>query len=284
MREELKCKDLDRYRATYCGLCRTMRRRCGLAASMTLNFDFTFLALLLAPPEGEELTCRCRCHVPPFFRRCMCVQSSALEQAADESVILAWWQLRDKAEDEGFWRGLPARLSGLLLRRGYRRAARRCPEFDQTTARQLERLHRLEREGCPSLDRPADAFAVLLQAAAPKTGDPARDRAMGQLLYHLGRWIYLVDARDDLEADRRSGSYNPILLRWPDRPCDEALGQTLDRSLDLMRSACALLELGRQEELVNNVLYLGLPLVQRAVFDGSWAQMKKRKIWRNDHE
>jgi len=49
----------------------------------------------------------------------------------------------------------------------------------------------------------------------------------------------------------------------------------------LMRSACALLELGRQEDLVYNVLYFGLPLIQRAVFDGSWKQMKKQKIWRN---
>ena len=64
--------DYDRFRAVYCGLCRTMRRRCGLMAPMLLNFDFVFLALLLAPPEGERIT-RChRCHVPPFRRREMC--------------------------------------------------------------------------------------------------------------------------------------------------------------------------------------------------------------------
>lgn len=280
VREELKGKDMDLYRATYCGLCRTMRRRCGILAPMVLNFDFTFLAVLMAPREGEQLCFSCRCHVPPFRRRCMCVQSAALELAADESVILAYWQLRDKVRDECFLRGLPARIFGVLLWRSYRRAAERQPDFDRTVIRQLEELHRLEEESCPSIDRPADAFALLLQAAAPKTEDTGRDRAMEQLLYHLGRWIYLVDARDDLEEDLRCGSYNPLVLRYGADACDEPLGLTLNHSMNLMRSACVLMDLGRQEELVHNVLFVGLPLIQNAVFNGRWKQMKKQKIWR----
>lgn len=282
LREELKCRDFDLYRATYCGLCRTMRKRCGWMAPMVLNFDFTFLAVLLAPKEGERLTSCHRCQIPPFFRRCMCETSAGLELAADESVILAYWQLRDKVRDTGFWRGLPARVFSLMLRPCYRRAASRQPDFDRVVTQQLALLHRLEEDHCPSMDRAADAFAILLQAAAPKSGDESRDRAMEQLLYHLGRWIYLADARDDLEEDRRSGSYNPVFLRYGADSCDEPLGLTMEHSLNLMRSACALLDLGRQEALVNNVLYLGLPLVQRSVFDGSWKQLKKQKIWRKN--
>lgn len=45
-----------RYRAVYCGLCKTLGERYGKAAQLTLNYDFVFLALLLAPPEGEEKT------------------------------------------------------------------------------------------------------------------------------------------------------------------------------------------------------------------------------------
>ena len=280
VREELKCRDFDLYRATYCGLCRTMRRRCGIMAPMVLNFDFTFLAVMLAPEEGEQLTCRHRCHIWPV-RRCMCRQSPALELAADESVILAYWQLRDKMQDESFLRGLGYRILALLLRPAYRRAAGRQPSFAQTVTRQLSALHELEQEGCPSLDRAADTFAVLLRSAAPSSQDEAKVRAMDQLLYHLGRWIYLIDARDDLEEDCAAGNYNPILLRYGQQPCDEQLALTLDNSLNLMRSACSLLDFGRQTRLIENVMYLGLPLVQRAVFDGSWKQMKKQKIWRN---
>lgn len=281
VREELRCKDFDLYRATYCGLCRTMRQRCGFLAPLVLNFDFTFLALLLAPGQGEQLSGCTRCHLPPFRRTTMCVQSAALELAADESVILAYWKLRDQVRDESFLRGLPVRVFSAMLRPCYRRAAKRRPDFDRGVTAQLETLHHLEEERCSSIDRAADAFAGLLSGAVPQTGQPGRDRAMGQLLYHLGRWIYLIDARDDLEEDEAKGNYNPLRLRYGEHPCDEALELTLDHSLSLMHAACALLELGRQEELVNNVLCLGLPRIQRAVFDGNWKQMKKQKIWRN---
>lgn len=276
---------MDLYRAYYCGLCRAMRNGCGWAAGLVLNYDFTFLAILLAPPQGASVE-RCRhCPIRPFRRVSMCATSSTLEVAADESVILAYHQLCDTVHDEGFFPGLPARVLRMLLRRGYRKAVGRRPEFDRTVRRQLERLHALEQKNCPGLDAPADAFACLLQAAAPKSGDEARDRAAAQLLYHMGRWIYLLDARDDLEQDRKQGNYNPVALRYNGQPDgDEALRATLDRSLDLMRAACALLDLGRQEELVNNVLWLGMPAVCQAVFDGRWSQMKKHRIWRKGYE
>ena len=270
---------MELYRACYCGLCRAMRRRCGFFAGMILNYDFTFLVLLLTPKEGVPVE-RCRrCPTRPFRCVSMCAASPGLETAADESVILAYHQLCDTVRDEGFFRGLPARILRFLLHRGYGKAAACRSDFDRIVTEQLERLRTLEQESCASLDAPADTFATLLQAAAPKTGDSAHDRAMAQLLYHLGRWIYLLDARDDLVRDREQGSYNPILLRFDaDQDVDTPVRATLDRSLDMMRSSCALLELGRQEEIVNNVLWLGLPAVCQAAFDGRWAQIKKQKI------
>lgn len=280
LRGELKCKDFDLYRATYCGLCRTLRRRCGVVAPMILNYDFTFLAVLLAPAAGETVTCKHRCHVVPT-RRCMCEQSPALEQAADASVILAYWQTMDKIRDEKGLARLGAGCVRVLLGGAYSRAVSRLPEFADTVRMQLDTLHRLEQERCPSLDRPADAFATLLVAAASVRENAGEQRAMEQLLYHLGRWIYLIDARDDLEEDRRSGNYNPIALRWGDTPTDAELEATLNRSAALMRSAAALLDFGRQTELVENVLNYGLPAVQKAVLSGQWKQMKKQKIWSN---
>ena len=144
----------------------------------------------------------------------------------------------------------------------------------------LAELSALEREGCPSLDRTADAFARLLQSAAPRDG--ARGRVLSQLLYHLGRWIYLADARDDLEEDRRAGRYNPVAARYGPQGDDRALGLTMDSSLELMGAALQLGEFGCRKALLENIVYLGLPLVQRAVFDGTWKELKKQKIWRND--
>ena len=279
VRPELKCRDFDLYRATYCGLCRCLRRRYGLIAPMLLNFDFTFLALLLWTPEPSFTPCRGRCHANPLVQKPMCPDSPALELAADESMVLAWWKLRDSARDEGLWRGLPARLLGWALYPAYRKAAGRCPEFDRTTRQCLEELDELERENCPSMDRAADTFARILRAAAPREGE--RGRVLEQLLYHLGRWIYLADARDDLEEDAGAGRYNPIAARYGGAVDDGELERTMDHSLELVGAAFQLGEFGCRTPVLENIIYLGLPLVQRAVFDGSWAQIKKQKIWSN---
>lgn len=279
-RPELKCKDYDLYRATYCGLCRCLRRRYGVIAPMFLNFDFTFLALLLWEPEDRFLPCRGRCHGNPLRKMPMCPDSPALEQAADESVILAWWQLRDSVQDEGFWRGLPARGLSWLLGPAYRKAARCRPEYDATVRGCLEELAALEREQCPSLDRTADTFARLLRSAAPSDG--TRGRVLSQLLYHLGRWIYLADARDDLKSDKLAGRYNPLAERYGPDGDDEALRLTMDNSLELMGAALQLGDFGCRKPLLENIVYLGLPLVEKAVLEGSWKEIKKQKIWRND--
>ena len=282
LRDELKCKDLDLYRATYCGLCRTMRQRYGLLAPMFLNFDFTFLALLLALEETRFQPCRGRCHAKPFRKVPMCQQSASLDLAADESIVLTYWKLRDSAKDDGLVGGFPARLLSWLLRPSYRKAVERCPDFDRVVVSSLEELAQLEREECPSIDRTADTFARLLQAAAPVTGDPGKDRPVSLLLYHLGRWIYLVDARDDLEEDRQSGAYNPLLLRFGPVCDDEILGTTMEHSLNMARSAVSVLEMGCRREVIENILYLGLPTVQQAVFQGYWKQIKKQKVWRTN--
>ena len=280
LRSELKCKDFDLYRASYCGLCRCLRRRFGLIAPLLLNFDFTFLTLALWSPEERPSYCRGRCHANPLIKKQMCPDSPALELAADESVILAWWKLRDAVADEGFFQVLPARVACLALKGAYRKAARRRPDFDRTVRGCLGELARLEQENCPSLDRTADTFARLLQAAAPAEGK--QGQVLEQLLYHLGRWIYLADARDDLAEDLSHGRYNPVVARYGSEGDDEALALTMDQSLAQMGAALQLGEFGCRRPLLENIIYLGLPLVQKSVFDGSWAQIKKQKIWRND--
>ncbi len=278
-RPELKCKDFDLYRATYCGLCRCLRRRYGLLAPMFLNFDFTFLTLVLWSAEERFTPCTGRCHANPLRKEPMCPDSPALEQAADESMVLTWWKLRDAVADEPFWKGLPARVLSGLLGPAYRKAAARRPEFAAAVEESLGELNRLEGEQCPSIDRTADTFARLLQAAAP--GEGTEGRVLGQLLYHLGRWIYLIDARDDLAEDRAACRYNPVAARYGPEGDDPALKRTLDHSLELMGAALQLGDFGCRKALLENIIYLGLPLVQRAVFEGSWAEIKKQKIWRN---
>ncbi|MBU5434797.1 DUF5685 family protein [Pseudoflavonifractor sp. MSJ-37] len=270
LRRELKVWEWEHYRAAYCGLCDTIGRQYGLTARMFLNYDFTFLAMLLLPAEERTELYRCRCPARLWCGRKPCTKPApGMDTAAGESVILTYWKLRDGILDGTFPERIGCRCLSRLLRPAYRKAAARWPEFTETVEHCLDELHDLERDGCPSLDRTADTFARLLQAAAPISGGEVRDRSMDQLLYHVGRWIYLIDALDDLEEDRSSGSYNPLLLRFPDGPerHREEIELTLRHSRNLAAGACALLELGDWRGIIENILFLGLPAVERSVSD-----------------
>lgn len=275
-RDELKVREQRDYEALYCGLCQALGRRHGFLARMFLNYDFTFLAMLLDgdKPVMERHPCPARL----WCRKKSCAMAGGADAAADAGTILTYWKLRDTVADGTFWKRMGARLLSLLLRRSYRRAAASRPDFDRSVRENLEQLQALEREGCPSLDRTADTFAKILSAAAPASGDHGRDRALEQLLYHVGRWIYLVDAWDDLEEDRQRGGYNPVSARFPgqEEASQDYLRTTLRHSLNLARSAGALLELGHWQGTVENILYLGLPAVEELVFTGRWKAVNHR--------
>lgn len=277
---ELRVRELEDYKAVYCGLCRTMGKRHGFLARFTLNYDFTFLAMSLSYGTAPCQFSQQRCPAHPFRKRKMCRPMPALELAADESLILSYQKLRDDVADHGFFRGLPARLAALFLRRAYRRAASAQPEFALKVTECLDELHVMERERCASMDRPADTFARILQAAAPNTGDDARDRALGQMLYHVGRWIYLIDAWDDLEKDLRSGGYNPISARYGGQPEEHAqeVRTTLLHSRNLAAAAYELAKAERWDGILSNILYLGLPAVEELVFTGRWRKNQKKNI------
>ncbi|WP_312636461.1 DUF5685 family protein [Oscillibacter sp.] len=284
----LPAEEQERFRRAYCGLCHTLRRRCGLPARFILNYDFTFLAILLSGGEEPEIRCE-RCVASPLKKRTCCGAHPALDLAADESVILAYWQARDGVADHGFWKGFKYRAVALALRGGYRKAAAARPEFDRVTREQLGRLAELEREKAPSLDAPADAFAQILAAAADEAEDGSLRRILHQLLYHLGRWVYLTDAADDLKEDALSGNYNPLIYRyglnngaWTPESRD-AFTKTLDHSVRLLATAYELWDFGCWTPILEQTVYTGLFQVGKAVLSGTYRagkppRKKDRKV------
>ena len=174
-------EELERFRRMYCGLCHTLSRRYGQAARFILNYDFTYLAILLSSGE-EGRRSEARCYTSPLKKLVYLEPDAAMELAADESVILAYWQLRDGIADHGLVSGLKYRAGAGLLEHAYRKAAALRPDFDDAVCRQLGILSELEQENDPSMDRAADSFAVLLSHAAGEVTDPVRRRILEQLL------------------------------------------------------------------------------------------------------
>jgi len=284
---ELKVKELDRFRAAYCGLCHSLKRNYGLFARFVLNFDFTFLAILLSHGAEEISDSRRRCIAHPFRRRRCCEGGAPFRRAAGYSLILTRWRLRDAVADSGFLKGLIYRMAALLLGRAYRKAVRDFPDFDAHCRVQLKHLRELEEARSGDLDRVADAFAAILPHAADEVEDEAERRIFAELLYHTGRWIYLIDAYDDLERDRRSGNYNPLVARFKltaegldgeDRAWTET---TLNHSANRIVSAYNLLASGQWDGILENIIYLGFPAVTESVFLGRfrrrWGRWERKE-------
>lgn len=274
LRSRLSEGDWNRYQSVYCGLCHRLRERCGVPARFILNYDFVFLVLLLDDGAGEE-TSRRRCAAHPLEGRPCLAGGQAMDLCADQSVILGYYKLRDGVADEGAWKSLGNRGAARLLRGAYRKAGSARRDFDDHVVACLRELDKLERERSPRLDRVADIFARLLAGCAPPTGREELDRPRQQLLYHLGRWIYLVDAADDLEEDGAKGNYNPISARFGGAPELDYLATTMTHSLTLAQSAFQLLPQSRWAALLENILYLGLPNVQSLVLAGKWQSKGK---------
>ena len=276
--DRLTEEERQTFHAAYCGLCHTLGKRNGAAGRKILSYDLTFLAMLLSEGGG---TCEKRCAVHPIRkRRCAC-GDAAMDVAADMSVILTWWQIQDGIADHGFWSGLKYRAASWMLRRAYRKARLLRPAFDEGTRHHLKALSQLEKEKSSSIDAAADTFAQLLSGAADEVEEPVKRRVLAQMLYHLGRWIYLIDAADDLKKDAAAGSYNPLPMRYQlpgDTLTDTArqeLAQTLDSSIRAMAAAFELWDFGQYDPIIESTVYQGLYAVGTAVLDGTFHQKKK---------
>ena len=273
---ELKVRELERFKACYCGLCHALGRKYGFAARFILSYELVFLSMLLADENESVAIKRKRCVASPLCGKKYCTASKSLDVCAGYSVILTWWKLCDTIADETFLRSTPHRLASLFLRRSYRKAAREFPDFDNVVKEQLQKLADYEAMGLRSLDDAADKFSLILKATGVDGVSEEKKRILGEMLYHLGRWIYIIDAYDDIPKDVRHKRYNPILLRYPsdtDKLSDEDIAHiklTLTHSNNLLCSAFELLPESSWSGIIKNIIYLGMPDTCDNVLQGNF--------------
>lgn len=280
-KDKLSEQELKRYRAAYCGLCRSLKMQYGFHARFLVNYDMTFLYFLLQSQTKPSQRCFCPARV--FCRKECLPDDEIMTYAADMSVLLSYRKLCDAEQDGRFFKKLGARSAKLLYRRAYRKAARKHPETDAVFGRQLSVLQALETEKCASIDRTADAFANMLRSCAGVIAQEEQRRKVQHLLYHVGRYLYLVDALEDLPKDIKSDSYNPLRYRYA--PVGGKLQEndklqfllSVDASIGMAASALELMDGSSDEELLKNIIYYGLPGVLRSVAEGTFRKRGKKQ-------
>ncbi len=274
-RAELRVREYEYYRASYCGLCRSMGKCTGQCSRLSLSYDFAFLANVRMALAGTVPAFRRRrCIAHPLRRRVMMERNDQLDFAADASAILAYEKCRDDVADERGWRKCKARFRCIFLKNAYRRAGKRYPELAAAVRGHLARLSEKEREKRPSVDEVAVIFGDLLAdiVSCGLSGTEARiARSIG---WQTGRFIYIIDAIDDLPEDEKKRRFNPFLLLYggvPDEEQKKSVQDALIACLSDLETAFDLINDTTNPDrsgVLKNILYLGMPDTVRRVLFG----------------
>ena len=275
--------EFDVYSGYYCGICKSIGRRFGQIPRLALSYDSVFLAMLLSSLTGEDVNIEYEhCALHHIKKKPVIKNDDAVDYAADMLLILAYYNFLDDKNDEHRIRGS---LGVGILKSAYGKLEKKYPGICQEVEDNISKLARLEKENSGSLDLTCEAFGNVMRpifsgfqnrsfetesniestdiskknSVEPRLekriNDSMETRILGELGFNIGKWIYLMDALDDLEKDRKSGSYNPLIYRERGT-C--GVDDLLYNYLGQISNAIDLLEIRKNKGIIENVIWNGL--------------------------
>ncbi|MBO5203615.1 MAG: hypothetical protein J6B72_03265 [Clostridia bacterium] len=279
---ELKVREYEAYRGVYCGLCRSMGKCTGQCSRMTLSYDFAFLALLRMCLENTEIKFsprRCLAH--PLKKRSMMERNAVLDYCSRTAAILNYHKIKDDLSDERGFKRLRAVLAYPLVAHARKKALKAGPsELDAKISEGLRSLAELEARALPSVDAPAEIFGNILADIVSFGLEESAHRIARAVGKSVGKWIYIIDALDDLSDDEKKKRYNPFLLLYGGvRPTEEQMALISDALKVELCSAEAALDLMETERaammsILENIMYLGMPNTAKRIIDDNKDQKK----------
>lgn len=261
---ELKVKEHELYKAMYCGLCNAMGEHICNSNRMTLSYDILFLALVRCGISNETIHIEGRrCIAHPLKKRNHAFTPEALKYCARVSAVLTYYNIEDDVRDNKGFAALKNRALMPMAAKYLKKAD--MPELSKIASSLLRELCDIENED-RGADVAAECFGRLLgEFFAYDIKDPHKARLSYEIGFHVGKWIYIADATDDFEKDRKKGNYNPF-LSFEVLPKD-----MIDTTLTLERKAATealdRLEIGNQPlaSIIKNILTLGMDRVQEEI-------------------
>lgn len=270
--KELGDEGLKIFRAYYCGLCKTIGKRCSQSARMGLSYDITFLAIMLSAVNRNTPDIKDRkCLIHPM-RKNPCVENDkATEYAADMGVMLSYLKLIDDWKDNRSIKALAARV---LFAKGAAKTKKRYPDIYKEIKNNLRKLDELEKTKCTEIDETADCFAKIMEClfVPDFIDDKNEKRILAWIGYNIGRWIYIIDAYNDMDDDIKDGSYNTFVCKYPNKSAEEikktireSLNVSLILTLENVSSAYELLTVNKNKEILDNIIYIALKMKQSGI-------------------
>lgn len=251
---ELKMKDFYKYKAYYCGLCSTLKEQHGIWGQMTLTYDMTFLIMLLTSLyESKTSKEQSRCIIHPVKKHDMLI-SKISEYAADMNIALSYHHLMDDWKDEKSVAGF-AGVS--VLKREYKEIYSKYPRQCRVIAKSLKQLHEYEKRQETNLDFVAGCFGRLMAELFVYEKDQWEDE-LRKIGFFLGKFIYLMDAYEDLKKDIKKGNYNPLISKSKNEQYEMECKNMLTMMMAECTSAFERLPCVQDIDILRNILYQGV--------------------------
>jgi len=251
---ELKIKEFDIYKSYYCGLCHTLGERHGLKGRVTLTYDMTFLLMLLSDLyDAKETIKESRCFVHPVAKH-RARQSSVTDYCADMEVLLAYHKCIDDWKDD---KKLSKKAIAASLSGARKRIEAEYPMKAKFIEDKLKELSDLEAAEEVSIDRTAKIFGEIMASIFVYKEDEWKED-LYRVGFYLGKYIYLLDAYEDIEDDIKSGSYNPFKVIYNNEDFENQVLNLLLMMIGECTDAFERLPLVENVEIMRNILYSGV--------------------------
>jgi hypothetical protein len=251
---EMRFREYDEYRMYYCGLCRELKGKYGISGQISLTYDMTFVLMLLdALYEFPVQKDSSRCAVHPV-RRHPIIKSQATGYAADMNLLLAYYKCMDDWTDE---KKADRLLYARLIRSGQKKVEVQYPEKAARIEQCLADLSRLEADRERDLDRVSACTGDMLAEVMAYRQD-MWEESLRKMGFYLGKFIYIMDAYEDVEKDLANGNYNPFSDAYIMSEFEESVRGILVMMMTEVCREFEKLPILRNAQILRNILYSGV--------------------------
>lgn len=257
-------KDYYGYRAFYCGLCKSIGRRCSQLMRINTTYDMTFLNILahgVLDVEPEMKMQKCVLNV--VVKKLTAQDDELTQKIVDIGTILAHYKCVDDIIDD---KSLSKKfVDNAIIKKHYKKAKKLYPELDSYIAQKYLELEQLEKDKCYSIDRIAHPFGEIMVKIGEVVFEDKYDENLSNMLYNIGKWVYLADAIDDVDDDFKEKKYNVFLQGYEYKDKASFLSDKKE-TLDFVLMSCYhticndfdKIQVKKYEGILTNILWYGI--------------------------
>lgn len=214
----------------------------------------TFLAIVLSALfEPEEISGKETC-LPHPVKTHDFITTPIMEYAVDLNIALAYHKCADNWQDDHniFYATAKKALSS-----AYHRVQQQWPIECRAIEEWMDGIRQIEASNLEEIDPPMNLTGKMLGTLF-RYGDHYWSDQLYRMGDGLGRFIYFMDAYDDLKKDVRKHKYNPLKSMMQQDNFEEICKE----GLALMMADCAdafeELPILKDADLIRNILYSGV--------------------------